>query len=51
MPVEHKEILEAIRTGDGDAARIVSDNHVKKLKEFVVNEGESAFRSRSNNSE
>jgi len=47
MPVEHKEILEAIRTGDGDAARIVSDNHVKKLKEFVVNEGESAFRSRS----
>ena len=51
MPVEHKEILEAIKTGDGDAARIVSDNHVKKLKEFVVNEGESAFRSRSNNSE
>lgn len=51
MPVEHKEILEAIRTGDGNAARIVSDNHVKKLKEFVVNEGESAFRSRSNNSE
>lgn len=51
MPVEHKEILEAIRTGDGDAARIVSDNHVKKLKEFVVNEGESAFRSRSNNGE
>lgn len=47
MPVEHKEILEAIKTGDGDAARIVSDNHVKKLKEFVVNEGESAFRSRS----
>lgn len=51
MPVEHKEILEAIKTGDGDAARIVSDNHVKKLKEFVVNEGGSAFRSRSNNSE
>lgn len=51
MPVEHKEILEAIKTGDGDAARIVSDNHVKKLKEFVVNEGELAFRSRSNNSE
>ena len=51
MPEEHKEILEAIKTGDGDAARIVSDNHVKKLKEFVVNEGESAFRSRSNNSE
>lgn len=51
MPVEHKEILEAIKTGDGDAAKIVSDNHVKKLKEFVVNEGESAFRSRSNNSE
>ena len=51
MPVEHKEILEAIKIGDGDAARIVSDNHVKKLKEFVVNEGESAFRSRSNNSE
>lgn len=51
MPVEHKEILEAIKTGDGNAARIVSDNHVKKLKEFVVNEGESAFRSRSNNSE
>lgn len=48
MPVEHKEILEAIRTGDSDAARIVSDNHVKKLKEFVVTEGETAFNSRSN---
>ncbi len=47
MPVEHKEILEAIRSGDSDAARIVSDNHVKKLKDFVVNEGESAFNSRS----
>lgn len=43
MPVEHKRIVEAIRSGDSDAARTVSDNHVKKLKDFVVNEGESAF--------
>ena len=46
MPVEHKKIVEAIRSGDSDAARTMSDNHVKKLKDFVVREGESAFGSR-----
>jgi DNA-binding GntR family transcriptional regulator len=43
MPVEHRNIVEAIRSGDGEAARRVSDNHVKKLKEFVAKEGAIAF--------
>lgn len=44
MPVEHRNIVEAIRSGDGESARRVSDNHVKKLKEFVVAEGVAAFK-------
>lgn len=43
MPVEHKEIIEAITSGDGQKARLTADNHVKKLKEFVIREGVDAF--------
>ncbi len=39
MPVEHRKIIDAIKGGDGATARKVSDNHVKKLKEFVMTEG------------
>lgn len=43
MPVEHKQIIEAILSGNADAARETADNHVKRLKDFVTREGESAF--------
>ena len=43
MPVEHKQIIEAILSGNADAARETADNHVKRLKEFVIREGESVF--------
>lgn len=45
MPVEHKQIIEAITAGDVEAARKTADNHVRKLKEFVIKEGEEAFKS------
>ncbi len=44
MPVEHKEILDALTSGDGDMARQAADDHVRKLKEFVIKEGDRAFR-------
>jgi len=45
MPSEHKNILEAIASGDSKAARKVADGHVKKLKDFVIREGDKAFKS------
>lgn len=45
MPVEHKQIIEAITSGDSQTARVVADEHVKKLKNFVLKAGENAFKS------
>lgn len=44
MPVEHKQIVDAIISGDAEAARRTADDHVKKLKEFVIREGEEVFK-------
>ena len=44
MPIEHKDIIEAIRSGDKEKARSVSDAHVRKLKEYVMEEAETAFK-------
>lgn len=46
MPMEHREIEQAILSGDVDKARIVADEHVRRLKAFVVKEGERAFKSK-----
>ncbi len=46
MPVEHRQIIEAITSGDAETARFSADNHVKKLKEFVIREGGDVFRHR-----
>ena len=46
MPVEHRQIIAAITSGDADTARMSADSHVKKLKEFVIREGEEGFRHR-----
>ena len=46
MPVEHRQIIAAITGGDADTARMSADSHVKKLKEFVIREGEEVFRHR-----
>ncbi len=43
MPVEHKQIIDAIVSGDVEAARETADNHVRRLKEFVIREGEAVF--------
>lgn len=43
MPTEHKEIIDAIKSGDEVMARNVADKHVKKLKDFVLSEGKDAF--------
>ena len=39
MPTEHREIIEALVSGDSDLARKVAYNHVKRLKDFVIKEG------------
>ncbi len=44
MPIEHKKIIDAISTGDGELARRSANDHVKKLKDFVITEGDRAFR-------
>lgn len=39
MPAEHREIIEALVSGDSEVARKVSDEHVKRLRDFVIKEG------------
>ena len=43
MPREHQLIEEAIMSGDAEKARVAAGDHVSKLKEFILNEGEKAF--------
>ena len=44
MPMEHMEIEETILSGDTERARIVAEEHVAHLKEFVVKHGEKLFQ-------
>lgn len=44
MPMEHKEISEAVLSGNGESARVAADNHIKKLRTFVTSEGEKVFK-------
>ncbi len=39
MPEEHREILEAIASGDADHARWAADVHIDRLKQLVIEEG------------
>jgi DNA-binding GntR family transcriptional regulator len=39
MPEEHQIILNAIESGDGDAAREAADVHIDRLKELIIKEG------------
>lgn len=51
MPKEHQDIEEAIMSGDGERARIAANDHVARLKHFVMQEGEKVFRSTAKDSE
>lgn len=44
MPIQHTKVIEALETGDSEAARAAANDHVRMLKEFVVSEGEEAFK-------
>ena len=44
MPKEHEEIEEAILSGDIEKAKIVAEEHVAHLKEFVIKHGENLFQ-------
>ena len=44
MPIEHEEIEEAILSGDVEKAKIVAEEHVAHLKDFVVKHGEKLFQ-------
>ena len=39
MPEEHREIIEAIASGDEDRARAAADVHIDRLKQLVIEEG------------
>ncbi len=39
MPEEHQLILDAIQSGDAEAARAAADVHIDRLKELVIREG------------
>lgn len=39
MPDEHREIIEAIDSGDKDRARAAADIHIDRLKQLVIEEG------------
>jgi len=43
QPMEHKEIFDAIISGDTEKARKAADEHILHLKKFVINEGETVF--------
>lgn len=44
MPKEHEEIEEAILSGDIAKAKVVAEEHVAHLKEFVIKHGENLFQ-------
>ena len=43
QPMEHKEITDAIISGNAEKARQAAGDHILHLKTFVLNEGESVF--------
>lgn len=43
QPEEHRHIVEAIKSRNAEVARVAADSHISKLKEFVINEGETVF--------
>ena len=47
MPEEHQKIIDALKSGDPQNATQVAANHVNSLKQFVIDEGDTAFRSHS----
>ena len=49
QPMEHKEIVDAIISGNAEKARIEADQHISRLKEFVITEGESVFHGNHGN--
>ena len=50
MAVEHKKIVNAIRSGDAKMAREVADKHVKMLKTLLIEEGKDTFKPKSSDS-
>ena len=49
MPVEHEEIEEAIISGDTQKAKVVAEEHVERLKNFVIDEGKNLFQNTKEN--
>ena len=49
MPVEHEEIEEAIISGDTQKAQVVAEEHVERLKKFVIDEGKNLFQNTKEN--
>lgn len=45
MPRAHYHIVEALESGDPDKARQAARRHASDLKEFVIREGKTAFKS------
>ena len=48
MPMEHREIEKAILSGNFEKAKDAAGEHVRKLKQFVIDEGENIFQGAAN---
>lgn len=44
MPLAHKDILDAIVSGDGELARKTANDHVAKLKDYLIEKGDSLIK-------
>ena len=44
LPTEHKEIVEAIMTGNSEKARVEMSSHILKLKTFIRENGEKIIK-------
>ena len=44
MPSEHRGIIAALKSGDSTEARRVVSEHIKALREFVIEGGKTGFR-------
>lgn len=49
MPMEHEAIENAILSGDVQKARVVAEEHVYRLKQFVIDKGEILFQNNKEN--
>lgn len=51
VPDEHNAIIDALQDGDADRAREAARTHVHNLRQFVIDEGATAFKNKKQENE